>query len=152
MHLARSAAWASILVLGGSRTAAQSVIIRNTTPSVVVAHLKAHLVSQGFALKSANDKVAMFTLDRGPIAQNSSRVLVVDIVLEVQFRFKAKSEGLSVVATEEAVGNRGRPAEFRRAVDSAHDSLQRLLDATRAEIDSGAPPADSSAKRDSSPP
>ena len=140
---------ASTLALAASPVAAQSVVIRNTTPSVVVAHLKAHLASQGFALESANDKQAMFTFDRGPVAQNNPTVPIVRVIIEVQIRFKAKSEGLSVAATEEAVGNRGQRAEFRRTVDSAHDSLQRLLDATRAEIDSGAPPADSSVKHDS---
>ncbi len=152
MRLSRLPRWASTLALVASPVAAQSVIIRNTTPSIVVAHLKAHLASQGFALESANDKQAMFTFDRGPVAQNSPTVPIVRVIIEVQIRFKAKSEGLSVAATEEAVGNRGRPAEFRRTVDSAHDSLQRLLDAIRAEIDSGVPPADSNAKRDSSPP
>jgi hypothetical protein len=81
----------------------------------VVEHLKTRLLSQGFALEGANNKEALFTLDRGLVAQQgNARIPTAHIVIELQFRFKQKADQLTVMGNEEVVGERGRPMEFRR--------------------------------------
>src|SRR5438132_6657590 len=54
---------------------AQDVVIHRATPATVVELLKAELLPQGFALESANDKGALFTLDRGMVAQRGNRLV-----------------------------------------------------------------------------
>jgi len=142
---------AMVLSLGALPLTAQSVVIKNATPTLVVDHLKGRLLPQGYKIETANDKGALFTFYRGVIAQQGNpAVPFARITLEVHFRFKSKTEGLSVAASEEIVGERGRPLEFRRTADSQHDALQRLLDGVRADIEAGKPPADTTAKPDSS--
>lgn len=132
--------------------AAQGVIIPNVTPSQVVEALKAELLSQGFAFARANDKTALFTLDRGMVQQqanNMTRGSLVHIVLEFTVRFKQKDEGLQVLASEELVGNPERGTQFRRPIDSLNErnNMQQLLDAVRAALVS----RPDSTRRDSTP-
>lgn len=132
---------------------AQQVAIRGGTPGTVVEHLKTRLLSQGFVLESANNKEALFTLDRGTVAQQGNpSVPFAHIVIEMQFRFKQKADVLTVSANEEVVGERGRPMEFRRPAISDRDNVQQLLEAVRQEVEAAALPADTVAKRDSSRP
>ena len=147
----RSTAFGMILVFWVAYQAhAQDVVIHRATPATVVELLKAELLPQGFALESANDKGALFTLDRGMVAQRGNRLVpFAHVVLELQFRFKQKSEDLAVSASEEAVGERGQRLEFRKPVESQRNNLQRLLDSVRADLERAAP-GDTAAKRDSS--
>jgi len=147
----RLASFGIALVLGTHGLGAQSVVIKNATPALVTDHLKGRLLPEGFKLESGNNKGVLFTFDRGLVAQQGSpTVPFAHITLEVHFRVKQKSEGLSIAANEEAVGERGRPLEFRNPVDSQRDKLKRLLDSVRADIEAGKPPADTTAKPDSS--
>jgi hypothetical protein len=147
MH--KVAAGMLVMLLSGRPAEAQVVVIPHATPAAVVDRLKAQLVPQGFKLESANDKNALFTLDRGLVAQRGNAdVPIAHVFIELQFRFKQESEGLSVTANEEAVGERGRPAEFRKPVLSDRDNLQRLLESVRVGIEAGTP-GDSATKRDS---
>jgi len=149
MH--KSALFGTILLFWVACQAhAQDVVIHRATPATVVELLKAELLPQGFALESANDKGALFTLDRGMVAQRGNRLVpFAHVVLELQFRFKQKSEDLAVSASEEAVGERGQRLEFRKPVESQRNNLQRLLDSVRADLERAAP-GDTAAKRDSS--
>ena len=153
IHPHSRALWPLAYLLLTTRAGAQQVVIRSATPAAVVEHLRTQLLPQGFKLESTNNKNALFTLDRGLVAQRGNpAVPVVHVVIELQFRFKQKADGLSVTANEEAVGERGRPLEFRKPVESEHDNLQRLLEAVRAELEAAVPPSDTVAKRDSSSP
>jgi hypothetical protein len=143
--------WLFALVLITSQAHAQQVVIQNATPAVVVEHLKTRLLSQGFTLESANNKEAMFTLDRGLVAQQGNvSVPTAHIVIELQFRFKQKADKLTVTGNEEVVGERGRPMEFRRPAISDRANVQKLLDAVREELEAAMLPADTAAKRDTS--
>jgi hypothetical protein len=133
-------------------SAAQQATIHGATPALVVEHLKTHLSPQGFVLESSSTKSALFTLDRGLVVQQGNpSVPVVHIVIELQLQFKPRADSLIVRAKEEAVGDRGRPMEFRRPLDSDRQNLQRLLDAVRAELDSGTAARDSTTRHDSTP-
>jgi hypothetical protein len=141
--------WPLAYLLVTNQTSAQQVLIRGGTPAAVVEHLKTQLLPQGFVLESASNKNALFTLDRGLVAQQGNPTIpVVHVVIEFQVRFKQKPDGLSVTAKEEVVGERGRPLEFRKPADSERGTVQRLLDAVRAEIEVTMPPSDT-ARRDS---
>src|SRR2546422_9462012 len=107
MHI--STVGTALMLLVACQAHAQGVVIHRAAPSAVVERLRAKLLPQGFALESANDKSALFTLDRGTVAQQGNPLVpFVHVVLELQFRFKQKSDDLSVTAKEEAVGERGR--------------------------------------------
>ena len=154
MHYRPAVLSAVLLVHLGAHAWAQGVVIRNTTPAVVTDRLKTELLPQGFKLERANEKSALFTLDRGMVAQQGSSVVrggLVHVVLELQVRFKQKAEGLVVTATEEAVGDRSSPLGFRKPVESRveRDNLQRLLDMIRADLEAAAA-RDSTVRRDSS--
>src|SRR5437016_2098024 len=146
----RSRAFGMILVFWVAYQAnAQDVVIHRATPATVVERLEVQLVPQGFTLESANDKGALFTLDRGTVAQQGNRLVpFAHVVLELQFRFKQKSDDLSVSAGEEAVGERGQRLEFRKPVESQRNNLQRLLDTVRVDLERAAP-GGTEAKRDS---
>jgi hypothetical protein len=132
-----------LAALVAHQASGQSVTIPATTPAVVLAHLKGRLLSQGYKVEKGNDKQAVFTFDKGLVAQQAgAQVPFVQITIELQIRFKQKGDSVSVTAREEAVGERGRPLEFRNPMDSQHDSLQRFLDTIREEVQSGAPPHD----------
>jgi hypothetical protein len=141
------------LAVASQAAIAQGVTIPNVTPSQVVEALKAELIPQGFAFARANDKNAVFTLDRGMVQQqanNMTRGSLVHIVLEFTVRFKQKEEGLQVLASEELVGNPERGTQFRRPIDSLNErnNMQQLLDGVRARLLAA---ADSTAKRDTTP-
>jgi len=141
-----------LLLLSPNQADAQGVIIRGATPAEVVAVLNADLQPQGFALVKADDKTALFTLDRGMVAQQGGRGAV-HVILELRFRFKAKSEGLQVTASEEVVGGAGTTLEYRKPVESRveRQNLQRLLDKAREGLEARPASGDSAASRDSSP-
>ena len=58
-----------------SPIASQGVVIAGGTPSAVVEGLKAQLLPQGFQLVSANDKSALFALDRGMVQQQGNEMV-----------------------------------------------------------------------------
>jgi hypothetical protein len=143
--------WLVVSALFARQVTAQQVVITNGTPAGVVEHLKTHLLSQGFNLESANNKEALFTLDRGLVAQQgNANVPVAHIVIELRFRFKQKADKLTVSGDEEVVGERGRPMEFRRPAISDRPNVQKLLDAVQGELEAGGSPSDTAAKRDTS--
>jgi hypothetical protein len=129
---------------------AQEVVIHGAAPAAVVEELKAELLPQNLTLDYAGDDHALFLLDRGIVAQRDNRLPVVHVTIEFQFHFKKKADGLHVTAAEEAVGQRGRPLEFRKPVDSARDNLQAILEQVRSRVEAAAP-KDSAAKHDSTP-
>lgn len=130
---------------------AQGVVIPGATPAAVVTALKAQLLPQGFQFVRGDDKGALFALDRGIVQQQDQRVGAAHIVLEFSVRFKQKDDGLQVTAREEVVGNPRSSVQFRKPVESQaeRNSMQRLLDAVRADIDAHG--AADSTKRDSTP-
>ena len=81
-------------LLIGSKASAQKVTIHGAKPDQVVDHLKARLVPQGFVLESADNKNALFVLDRGMVSQRNSAVPVAHIFIELQVRFKQKADAL----------------------------------------------------------
>ena len=88
------------------------------------------------------------------MVQQSGPVPIVHIVIELRVRYKVKSEGLEVSASEEAVGATGsRSYDFRKPVNSLAElgNLQRLLDKVRVELEARPSLADSAARRDSMP-
>src|SRR6266702_8154358 len=89
---------------------------------------------------------ALFTLDRGMVGQRQGGAI--HVVLELQFSFKQKSDGLVVRADEVVVGQAGTSFENRKPVESRveRDNLQRLLDSVRARIEAT---ADSAGRHDS---
>jgi hypothetical protein len=119
--------------------AAQGVVIARATPAAVVEVLKGELLPQGFQLVRADEKSALFALDRGMVMQQGSgfRGSPVHIVLEFAIRFKERKEGLQVNASEEVVGNPRSSAEFRKPVESRaeRDNMQRLLDSVRESLE-----------------
>jgi len=132
---------------------AQAVTIPNTTPGAVVEALKVELLPQGFEFVRANDKSALFTLDRGMVQQQGNQMVrgaLVHIVLEFTVRFKQKDDGLQVTANEEIVGNPRSSTQFRKPVESRgeRDNMQRLLDNVRTALESRPAGADVT-KRDS---
>jgi hypothetical protein len=133
-------------------TGAQGVTIAKARPTDVVEALKAQLLPQGFQFVRADDKSALFTLDRGMVSQHAEpfRGALVHIVLEFTVRFRQKDAGLQVMASEEVVGNPRASTQFRKPVTSQAEraSMQQLLDAIRADLEAR-PVADSVAKRDS---
>ncbi len=133
-----------------SEAPAQSVLIHHSTSAAVVERLKTDVLPQGFTLRNAGDKSALFALDRGNVIQRDGRV--VHVVLELTVRFKHKDEGLEVTASEEAVGTATAGMDFRRPVESPaeRNNLQRLLDRVRTDLEARPLPLDSGAKRDSS--
>ena len=144
--------WILVYFLIPSDGGAQQVTIRGATPPMVVDNLKARLLPHGYVLESVNDKSALFTLDRGMVSQRgNAAVPVAHIVIELQVRFKQKANGLSVTAMEDVVGERGRPLEFRRPAISDRETVQRMLEAVRAEIEAQSPGNDS-AKADTTKP
>lgn len=133
----------------------QGVVIARATPTDVVEALKTQLLPQGFQFVRGNDKSALFTLDRGMVAQQGNQMVrgaMVHIVLEFTARFKQKKEGLQVTASEEVVGNPRSSVGFRKPVVSQaeRDIMQQLLDAVRVDLEAR-PVADSVARRDSTP-
>ena len=115
---------------------AQNVAIRHATPDSVVAVLKADLLPQGFKFVNADKNNALFTLDRGMVAQRNGST--VHVTLELHAHFKQQSDGLLVNLYEEVVGESGTAAyEFRRPVENQRerDNLQRLLDGEKARIE-----------------
>jgi hypothetical protein len=131
---------------------AQEVLIHHATPAAVLEALKAQLLPQGFKLRDTGNKGALFTLDRGYVAQQGGPVPVVRVVIELQVRYKLKAEGLQVTASEEAVGATGHPSlDFRRHVESREElaGLQTLLDRARVEIEARPAITDSVSQRDS---
>jgi len=131
---------------------AQGVIIARARPTDVVEALKTQLLPQGFQFVRADDKSALFALDRGLVPQHAEpfRGELVHIVLEFTVRFKQKDAGLQVTASEEVVGNPRASTQFRKPVTSQTEraNMQKLLDAIRADLEAR-PAADSVAKRDS---
>ena len=139
-------AWSLLGMLAG-RSVAQQVTIPGATPTAVVDHLKAQLGPQGFVLEDANDKAALFVLDRGLVSQGATAAVpVVHVFIELQLKFQQKRDGLLVRANEEVVGNRGKPLEFRKPADSDRPNVQRLLESVKSELTSS--PVDTT-KRDS---
>ena len=127
---------------------AQGVVIAGATPQDVVEALKAELVPQGFQLIKANDKSALFALDRGMVAQQGNQMVrgaLVHIILEFTVRFKQKEQGLQVTASEEVVGNPRSSAQFRKPVESQgeRDNMQHILDMIRANLEARKPRPDS---------
>lgn len=154
MHCRAAVLIAVFLLPHGTYAWAQGVAIRKTTPTAVTDRLKVELLPQGFGLETANEKGALFTLDRGMVAQQGSSLVrggFVHVVLELQVWFNQKAEGLVVTASETAVGDRNSPLGFRKPVQSRveRDNLQRLLDMVRADLEAVAA-RDSTVKRDSS--
>ena len=136
--------------------ASQGVVIAGGTPSAVVDGLKAQLLPQGFQLVSANDKSALFALDRGMVQQQGNQMVrgaLIHIVLEFTARFKQKDQGLQVTASEEVVGNPGSRLQFRKPVESYEErqSMQQLLDAIKTDLEAHRSPKDSTSKPASTP-
>ena len=134
---------------------AQGVTIARATPADVVEALKAQLLPQGFQFVRANDKSALFALDRGMVAQQGNEMVrgaMVHIVLEFTARFKQKQQGLQVSASEEIVGNPRSSFQFRKPVVSQaeRNTMQQLLDTIRADLEAR-PTTDSATRRDSTP-
>ncbi len=62
----------------------------------------------------------------------------VHVTLEFHLKFKPKADSLQVDASEEVVGQTGsRSFDFRKPVETPaeHDSMQRLLDDVKAELE-----------------
>ena len=135
---------------------AQSVTIAKATPVDVVEALKMQLLPQGFQFVSANERSALFALDRGMVPQQGNQIVrgaILHVVLEFTARFKQKKEGLQVTASEEVVGDPRSSVQFRKPVESEAErrSMQQLLDTIRADLE-GRPTADSATRRDSTRP
>lgn len=132
---------AALLGMAGPARA-QKVVIPNTSPAAVLERLKGHLLPQGFKLEHGDAKQALFTLDRGMVAQNVSpaRGAMVHVILELHVRFKEVKAGLQVTAREEVVGDAGTSIEFRKPVGSRAEltSLQRLLDQIHTDLGASA--------------
>lgn len=134
---------------------AQAVTIPNTTPGAVVEALKVELLPQGFQFVRANDKSALFTLDRGMVQQQGNQMVrgsLVHIVLEFTVRFKQKDGGLQVTASEEIVGNPRSSTQFRKPVESRgeRDNMQVLLNNVQTALQSR-PAGPDVTKKDSTP-
>ena len=129
---------------------AQRVVIRRGTPAHVVDLLKSELIPQRFVLVSANEKAALFTLDRGLVTQRGGAGNA-QVVLELRIRFKVRNDGLEVTAAEE-VATTTFPLT-RQPVRSPKEieNLQRLLDRIRTSIDESATPSDSATPPESRP-
>ncbi len=137
---------ALLFLLLASQAGAQGVQIPHGAAPAVVEVLKTDLLPQGFQLQRADQKTALFTLDRGMVGQRQGGAI--HVVLELQFSFKQKSDGLVVRADEVVVGQAGTSFENRKPVESRveRDNLQRLLDSVRARIEAT---ADSAGRHDS---
>jgi len=134
---------ASLLAAGP--VAGQVSLMHNATPAAVTEALKATFVPQGFQVGKADDKGALFTLDKGDMTQNTSTGMqVFHMVVEIQARYKHKSEGLEVSLKEEVVATTNTQ-EVRNPVQTRTelDNLQTLLDGVRTDLEA-------KAKRDSS--
>jgi hypothetical protein len=134
----------AVLVTGlACPLAGQRAVIRGGTPGAVVDLLKAELLPQKFAFVNANQKAALFTLDRGLLAQTGTVRGNAQVVLELRARFKPTSAGLEVTLLEEVTTV--FPAS-RVVVRSPKEleNLQRLLDRIKGIIEANATAADSS--------
>ena len=122
---------------------AQGVVIARGTPAAVVDALKVELVPQGFQVIHADEKGALFALDRGMVAQQGTGLTsgMIHIVLEFTVRFKQKNESLQVTAREEVVGNPRSPFQFRKPVESQaeRNNMQRLLESIRDSLEARPP-------------
>ena len=139
-------------LLFATPVSAQVTLIPHGTPAAVTEALKATFGPQGFQAGKTDDKGALFTLDKGNITQNSANGMqVVHVTVEIQARYKKKTEGLEVSLKEEVVGTT-RDQEMRNPVvnRTETDNLQKLLDGIRADIEAKATHPDSTVKRDSS--
>jgi len=132
----------AIILLGVVEVAAaQGVVIARATPGAVVEALKGELLPQGFQLVHADEKGALFALDRGMVQQQGTSGptggSLVHIVLEFGVRFKQKQEGLQVTAREEVVGNPRSRLQFRKPVESQAElkNMQQLLDSIRNSLE-----------------
>jgi hypothetical protein len=140
------------LLVPVSTAGAQKVLIQNGSSTAVLEALKANLLPQGFTLKESNKKGALFTLDRGNVIQSTGPIASVHVVIELQFRYRSKPNGLEVSASEEAVGATGSSMmDFRRPVESPKElaNLQQLLDSVRVTLETRSASVDSVAKVDS---
>ena len=129
-----------LLLFCSSSLFGQRVTIRAVSPSDVVVAMQKRLGDQGFKLADSSKKQAMFTLDRGMVSQTAANGMPqsVHVTLEFHLRFKPKADSLQVDASEEVVGETGtRTMDFRKPVQTPaeHDSMQRVLDDVKAELE-----------------
>ena len=106
----------------------------------IVVAIQKRLDSQGFKLADSSKKQAMFMLDRGMVSQTSASgmPMSVHVTLELQLRYKQKTDSLQVDASEEVVGETGtRTMDFRKPVQTPaeRETMQRLLDEVKAELE-----------------
>lgn len=128
----------------------QRVIINGATPQEVIQNIHKRINAQGFRLDDSSEKEAVFVVDRG-FAQTTYRLRPyrVPLVLEFQLRFKPTDEGLEVNAYEELVKARGNGTlEWRDPVRSRaeRDTMQRLLDEVKKELEARVPAPETSHK------
>ena len=129
-----------LLLALSSSLSAQRVTIKGASPSDVVVAIQKRLGAQGFKLADSSKKQALFTLDRGMVSQTAANGMPgsVHVTLEFHLKFKPKADSLQVDASEEVVGQTGsRSFDFRKPVETPaeHDSMQRLLDDVKAELE-----------------
>lgn len=114
-----------------------NVKIRGATPTSVVEALRQHLEPQGFVLGEVTDKKAVFSYDRGMVAQHTGGFL--HIYMDINVRFKRTPSALEVIATQEMRGGASNSAsyDFRRPVrDRINlDKLQGLLELVLGELE-----------------
>src|SRR2546426_6315443 len=142
-----SAALGTLLFLHLSKPAvAQRVLIRHAARAAVVDVLKTYLLPQAFKFESADDKAALFSLDRGIVVQQGGHGTS-HVMLELRVRFKPESQDLEVTAWEE-VFDVGFPTTRRTVRSRAElDNLQHLLDKVKDDLEAHPGPT---VKRDSS--
>ncbi len=136
-----------------TRASAQGVMVARATAEEVVVDLKSKLLPQGFQLQRSDAKSALFTLDRGMVAQEGSQYVrgtLVHIVIELTARFKQKQDSLQVTASEVVVGNPRASMGFRKPVQTHAelDNMQRLLETVKADLEARKP-TDSTTGHDS---
>jgi hypothetical protein len=144
MRSLRSVALFILLLAFSSSLAAQRVTIKAASPSDVVIAMQKRLSAQGFKLAGSSKKGAMFTLDRGMVSQTAANGMPqsVHVILEFHLWFKQEADSLQVEASEEVVAETGvRSMDFRKVVQTPaeHDSMQRLLDDVKAELEARPP-------------
>jgi hypothetical protein len=117
-----------------------NVVIHHTTPAAIVAALRQELEPQGFVMGDITDKEAVFSFDKGLVAQATGGFL--HLFMDLHTRFKTTADGVQVIAFQELRGNTSKNAsfDFRRPVrdSQAMEKLQRLLELVRDKLETAA--------------
>ena len=92
MRCITASVWILLVLCSPHKGEGQRVVIRHGTPARVLDLLRAELLPQSFVLVSADEKGALFTLDRGLVIQDRGRGNA-HVILELRVRYKPQADG-----------------------------------------------------------